>query len=167
MGGGTYNMLIIGKQGSGKSSFMARFTRDKHPGKVRPTANKNIKSKNIDLKEGGKARTRLYEVPAKDIPLQAKASHAYLYIIDLSDASSIQGVKDLRDEYSENFKEDAIHIAIGTKCDSEDRQVDSTAFQNLANEVCDAGFELSAHTGEGYDEFHPYIEEKIASFLQS
>ena len=160
-------MLIIGKQGSGKSSFMARFTRDKHPGKVRPTANKNIKSKNIDLKEGGKARTRLYEVPAKDIPAQAKASHAYIFIIDLTDSSSIQATKEMIDEYKEHFVEGAQSVAIGTKSDSEDREVDATEFQNFANEIGDTGFELSAHTGQGYEEFFPYIEEKITNYLQS
>ena len=165
--GGTYNMLIIGKKGSGKSSFMARFTRDKHPGKVRPTANKNIKSKNIDLSSGGKARTRLYEVPAKDIATQGKASQAILYIIDLTDQSSIQAAKDLIDEHNENFKEGAHHIAIGCKSDEKEREINPTEFQNFANEVADQGFELSAHTGDGYGEFHPYIEEKITNYLQS
>ena len=126
--GGCFNMLIIGKKGSGKSSFMARFTRDKHPGKVRPTANKNIKSKNIDLKEGGKARTRLYEVPEKDIPTQAKASHAYLFIVDLTDSSSIEAAKDMIDDYSEHFVEGAQCVAIGTKSDAKNREVDATEF---------------------------------------
>ena len=159
-------MLVIGKKGSGKSSFMARYCRDQHPGKIKPTANKNIKSKNVDLKDQGeKARTRLYEVQGKEIPAQAKLSHAYLYIIDLTDQSSILEAKNMIAEYSENFQKGAQHIAIGTKCDIADRDVDPTTFQNFATEVGAMGFELSAHTGQGYEEFHPYIEEKIATFL--
>ena len=42
--GNIFHMLVIGKKGSGKSSFMIRFVKDdKAPSRVKPTKNKHIK----------------------------------------------------------------------------------------------------------------------------
>lgn len=44
--GNVFHMLVVGKKGSGKSSFMIRFSKDdKAPARVKPTKNKNIKAR--------------------------------------------------------------------------------------------------------------------------
>ena len=91
---------------------------------------------------------------------------AFLFVYSIADTPSVINIRTWYDDIA-NFKDNALCVLVGNKCDlEEDRQVTPSLVRYIADNLMldsDNLFEISAKTGEGFDELFKFLVQKLGT----
>ena len=174
-----FKFLTLGNSSVGKTSVLLRITEETIPKSMISTLGIDFKIKELNLASGKKVKLILYDTAGQEKFRHMTKSYynkvnVILLVYDVTRADSFKSLSYWIEEVSERVdsKNPEFDIVIiGNKCDLVDkRAVSKQEAQSFADKYNMNYIEVSAWTGEGFDELFKFFEifaNKIITFRES
>ena len=168
-----YKILIIGDYSVWKTSFLNRYVSNAFTVKTLSTLGVDYVLKNATRKDGSTVKLQIWDTAGQDrfrtiTKSYFKGAHAIVLIFSVIDSNSFANVRNLITQIRDSADKDVILILVGNKIDCEDREVDKSEGEELANELNIKYYDCSAKTGENINKaFDELVETMIKTVDKS
>ena len=162
-----YKILILGDYSVGKTSFLNRYVSNSFLSKTLSTLGVEYVLKNAKMKDGSIVKMQIWDTVGQErfrtiTKSFFKGAHAIVLIFSVIDSDSFNNVRKWITQIRDSADKDVILILAGNKNDCEDRKVDKSEAEELANEFDIKYFDCSAKTGENINKaFEELIETMV------
>ena len=162
-----YKILILGDYSVGKTSFLNRYVSNSFLSKTLSTLGVEYVLKNAKMKDGSIVKLQIWNTVGQErfrtiTKSFFKGAHAIVLIFSVIDSDSFNNVRKWITQIRDSADKDVILILAGNKNDCEDRKVDKSEAEELANEFNIKYFDCSAKTGENINKaFEELIETMV------
>ena len=162
-----YKILILGDYSVGKTSFLTRYVSNSFLSKTLSTLGVEYVLKNAKMKDGSIVKLQIWDTVGQErfrtiTKSFFKGAHAIVLIFSVIDSDSFNNVRKWITQIRDSADKDVILILAGNKNDCEDRKVDKSEAEELANEFDIKYFDCSAKTGENINKaFEELIEAMV------
>ena len=162
-----YKILILGDYSVGKTSFLNRYVSNSFLSKTLSTLGVEYVLKNAKMKDGSIVKLQIWDTVGQErfrtiTKSFFKGAHAIVLIFSVIDSDSFNNVRKWITQIRDSADKDVILILAGNKNDCEDRKVDKSEAEELANEFDIKYFDCSAKTGENINKaFEELIETMV------
>mmetsp|Transcript_56849 Transcript_56849/g.144116 ORF Transcript_56849/g.144116 Transcript_56849/m.144116 type:complete len:218 (-) Transcript_56849:113-766(-) len=166
-------LLLIGDSGVGKSSLLVRFADDKFTPQMSQTIGMDFKVKMLEL--GGKrVKLQIWDTAGQErfhtITQQYyRNAMGIILVYDVMDEASFSNIRRWAAQISTHGVEGTDKLLVGSKadCDPQQRKVDATRGQALADEYGIPFLETSARSGQNVKEAFTLLADTVRRRLQS
>ena len=168
-----YKILILGDYSVGKTSFLNRYVSNSFLSKTLSTLGVEYVLKNAKMKDGSIVKLQIWDTVGQErfrtiTKSFFKGAHAIVLIFSVIDSDSFNNVRKWITQIRDSADKDVILILAGNKNDCEDRKVDKSEAEELANEFNIKYFDCSAKTGENINKaFEELIETMVKTVDKS
>ena len=168
-----YKILILGDYSVGKTSFLNRYVSNSFLSKTLSTLGVEYVLKNAKMKDGSIVKLQIWDTVGQErfrtiTKSFFKGAHAIVLIFSVIDSDSFNNVRKWITQIKDSADKDVILILAGNKNDCEDRKVDKSEAEELANEFDIKYFDCSAKTGENINKaFEELIETMVKTVDKS
>ena len=168
-----YKILILGDYSVGKTSFLNRYVSNSFLSKTLSTLGVEYVLKNAKMKDGSIVKMQIWDTVGQErfrtiTKSFFKGAHAIVLIFSVIDSDSFNNVRKWITQIRDSADKDVILILAGNKNDCEDRKVDKSEAEELANEFDIKYFDCSAKTGENINKaFEELIERMVKTVDKS
>ena len=168
-----YKILILGDYSVGKTSFLNRYVSNSFLSKTLSTLGVEYVLKNAKMKDGSIVKMQIWDTVGQErfrtiTKSFFKGAHAIVLIFSVIDSDSFNNVRKWITQIRDSADKDVILILAGNKNDCEDRKVDKSEAEELANEFDIKYFDCSAKTGENINKaFEELIETMVKTVDKS
>ena len=168
-----YKILILGDYSVGKTSFLNRYVSNSFLSKTLSTLGVEYVLKNAKMKDGSIVKLQIWDTVGQErfrtiTKSFFKGAHAIVLIFSVIDSDSFNNVRKWITQIRDSADKDVILILAGNKNDCEDRKVDKSEAEELANEFDIKYFDCSAKTGENINKaFEELIETMVKTVDKS
>ena len=149
-------LIVVGNQGTGKSSILNRFVNDTFEENYQTTIGLDFQSKNITIHDQD-VRLIIYDTAGQEkfrslIPMYIREAQIILIIYDISDRNSFESIPNWIHEVNEVINKEVVFALIGNKIDLEDkRKVTYEEGKKLAEKNNFVFQEVSAKSGKNFE----------------
>jgi len=161
MSSGAYDFLIklllIGDSGVGKSCLLLRFSDDQFTPSFITTIGIDFKIKTIEL-EGKRIKLQIWDTAGQErfrtiTTAYYRGAMGILLVYDVTDEQSFSNIRNWIRNIEQHAADNVNKVLIGNKADQvNDKKVETTRGQALADEYCIKFFEASAKTNQNVAE---------------
>jgi len=168
-----FKVLILGDFRVGKTSFLTRYVSNSFLKTTLSTLGMDYVLKNAKMKDGSIIKLQIWDTVGQDrfrtiTKSFFKGAHAIVLIFSVVDRDSFNNVRNWITQIGDSADKDVILILAGNKNDCEDRVVDKSEGEDLANEFNIKYFDCSAKTGENINKaFEELIERMVKTVDKS
>ena len=152
-----YKILIIGDPDVGKSCILERFSEGTFTEENRTSIGVDFKVRTVEI-AGKKINLQIWDTAGQEryktiTTAYFRGSQGIILVYDVSDRTSFQSIQFWLQEISTHANKNVNKILVGNKCDKteEEREVDKTRGEELANILKAPHVEVSAKTAENID----------------
>ena len=160
-------LIVVGNQGTGKSSILNRFVNETFDEKYQATVGLDFHSKNITIHDQD-VRLIIYDTAGQEkfrslIPMYIREAQIILFIYDISDKESFDSIPKWIQQVNDVINKEVVFALIGNKLDLEsNRKVTFEEGKKLAEKSNYVFQEVSAKTGENFEKlFEVQIFEAV------
>jgi len=160
-------LIVVGNQGTGKSSILNRFVNETFDEKYQATVGLDFHSKNITIHDQD-VRLIIYDTAGQEkfrslIPMYIREAQIILFIYDISDKDSFDSIPKWIQQVNDVINKEVVFVLIGNKLDLEsNRKVTFEEGKKLAEKSNYVFQEVSAKTGENFEKlFEVQIFEAV------
>ena len=160
-------LIVVGNQGTGKSSILNRFVNETFDENYQATIGLDFHSKNITIHDQD-VRLIIYDTAGQEkfrslIPMYIREAQIILFIYDISDKDSFDSIPKWIQQVNDVINKEVVFVLIGNKLDLEsNRKVTFEEGKKLAEKSNYVFQEVSAKTGENFEKlFEVQIFEAV------
>jgi len=160
-------LIVVGNQGTGKSSILNRFVNETFDENYQATIGLDFHSKNITIHDQD-VRLIIYDTAGQEkfrslIPMYIREAQIILFIYDISDKDSFDSIPKWIQQVNDVINKEVVFVLIGNKIDLEsNRKVTFEEGKKLAEKSNYIFQEVSAKTGQNFENlFEVQIFEAI------
>ena len=166
-------LIVVGNQGTGKSSILNRFVNDTFEENYQTTIGLDFQSKNITIHDQD-VRLIIYDTAGQEkfrslIPMYIREAQIILFIYDISDKESFDSIPKWIQQVNDVINKEVVFALIGNKLDLEsNRKVTFEEGKKLAEKNNYVFQEVSAKTGDNFEKlFEVQIYEAVYNKFKS
>ena len=160
-------LIVVGNQGTGKSSILNRFVNETFDENYQATIGLDFHSKNITIHDQD-VRLIIYDTAGQEkfrslIPMYIREAQIILFIYDISDKESFDSIPKWVQQVNDVINREVVFVLIGNKLDLEsNRKVTFEEGKKLAEKSNYVFQEISAKTGANFEKlFEVQIFEAV------
>ena len=160
-------LIVVGNQGTGKSSILNRFVNETFDENYQATIGLDFHSKNITIHDQD-VRLIIYDTAGQEkfrslIPMYIREAQIILFIYDISDKDSFDSIPKWIQLVNDLINKEVVYVLIGNKLDLEsNRKITFEEGKKLAEKNNYVFQEVSAKTGENFEKlFEVQIYEAV------
>ena len=160
-------LIVVGNQGTGKSSILNRFVNETFDENYQATIGLDFHSKNITIHDQD-VRLIIYDTAGQEkfrslIPMYIREAQIILFIYDISDKESFDSIPKWIQQVNDVINKEVVFALIGNKLDLEsNRKVTFEEGKKLAEKNNYVFQEVSAKTGDNFEKlFEVQIFEAV------
>ena len=160
-------LIVVGNQGTGKSSILNRFVNETFDENYQATIGLDFHSKNITIHDQD-VRLIIYDTAGQEkfrslIPMYIREAQIILFIYDISDKESFDSIPKWIQQVNDVINKEVVFALIGNKLDLEsNRKVTFEEGKKLAEKNKYVFQEVSAKTGDNFEKlFEVQIFEAV------
>ena len=160
-------LIVVGNQGTGKSSILNRFVNETFDENYQATIGLDFHSKNITIHDQD-VRLIIYDTAGQEkfrslIPMYIREAQIILFIYDISDKESFDSIPKWVQQVNDVINREVVFVLIGNKLDLEsNRKVTFEEGKKLAEKSNYVFQEVSAKTGANFEKlFEVQIFEAV------
>jgi len=162
-------LLLIGDSGVGKSCLLLRFSDDSFTTSFITTIGIDFKIKTIEL-DGKRIKLQIWDTAGQErfrtiTTAYYRGAMGILLVYDVTDEQSFQNIRNWIRNIEQHAADNVDKILVGNKCDMQDKVVEKTKGQALADEYGIKFFETSAKTNTNVVEAFTSIAKDIKKRL--
>ena len=149
-------LIVVGNQGTGKSSILNRFVNETFDENYQATIGLDFHSKNITIHDQD-VRLIIYDTAGQEkfrslIPMYIREAQIILFIYDISDKESFDSIPKWIQQVNDVINKEVVFALIGNKLDLEsNRKVTFEEGKKLAEKNNYVFQEVSAKTGDNFE----------------
>jgi len=149
-------LIVVGNQGTGKSSILNRFVNETFDENYQATIGLDFHSKNITIHDQD-VRLIIYDTAGQEkfrslIPMYIREAQIILFIYDISDKDSFDSIPKWIQQVNDVINKEVVFVLIGNKIDLEsNRKVTFEEGKKLAEKSNYIFQEVSAKTGQNFE----------------
>ena len=149
-------LIVVGNQGTGKSSILNRFVNETFDENYQATIGLDFHSKNITIHDQD-VRLIIYDTAGQEkfrslIPMYIREAQIILFIYDISDKDSFDSIPKWIQQVNDVINKEVVFVLIGNKLDLEsNRKVTFEEGKKLAEKSNYVFQEVSAKTGDNFE----------------
>ena len=149
-------LIVVGNQGTGKSSILNRFVNETFDENYQATIGLDFHSKNITIHDQD-VRLIIYDTAGQEkfrslIPMYIREAQIILFIYDISDKESFDSIPKWMQQVNDVINKEVVFVLIGNKIDLEsNRKVTFEEGKKLAEKNNYIFQEVSAKTGQNFE----------------
>ena len=149
-------LIVVGNQGTGKSSILNRFVNETFDENYQATIGLDFHSKNITIHDQD-VRLIIYDTAGQEkfrslIPMYIREAQIILFIYDISDKESFDSIPKWMQQVNDVINKEVVFVLIGNKIDLESsRKVTFEEGKKLAEKNNYIFQEVSAKTGQNFE----------------
>ena len=149
-------LIVVGNQGTGKSSILNRFVNETFDENYQATIGLDFHSKNITIHDQD-VRLIIYDTAGQEkfrslIPMYIREAQIILFIYDISDKDSFDSIPKWIQQVNDVINKEVVFVLIGNKIDLEsNRKVTFEEGKKLAEKTNYIFQEVSAKTGQNFE----------------
>ena len=158
--------MILGHSGVGKSTIINRFMTGEYNENVKVSLSLSVETKTLDIK-GNSVKFSIWDTAGNDIfksiirAVYIETSVVFL-VYNINNRYSFEKVNFWLNEARNTLKNDCLYVLIGNKKDLP-REINSEeAIDFMSKNKIDLFFEISAKTGEAFNESFMNVLEKFS-----
>lgn len=160
-------VVVLGSQGVGKTSIIARYLEKKFVGATSPTIGASFQTVKVTI---GNVRVsmQIWDTAGQErframAPLYYRKANAAIIVYDITSPNSFEAMKHWVTELRRNVEEAIGIFIVGNRCDlSSHRTVSQEAARKFAESIGGNFFECSALSNEGIDDIFRELALSIA-----
>ncbi|KAK0097428.1 hypothetical protein PV326_001891 [Microctonus aethiopoides] len=150
-------LVVLGSQGVGKTSMIARYTGKLFNHHVSPTIGASFFTCKINL-EDARIKLQVWDTAGQErfrsmAPMYYRNANAALLVFDITQYNTFTAIKSWVIELRRNIEESLVLVLVGNKCDLfNERKVDSEEGRKYATTIGASYHETSALNDEGIEQ---------------
>eukprot|EP00299_Pterocystis_sp_00344_P004606 c15873_g1_i1.p1 GENE.c15873_g1_i1~~c15873_g1_i1.p1 ORF type:complete len:205 (+),score=45.42 c15873_g1_i1:49-663(+) len=166
-----FKLVLIGDSGVGKSCLLLRFADDSFTETYVSTIGVDFRFRTLDI-DGKNIKLQIWDTAGQErfrtiTSAYYRGADGIIVVFDITHHESFDHVEDWIREASRYAKEGVIKMIVGNKCDKEDRQVQTSEGQQLADKHGMKFIETSSRNSTNVDSAFRLIAQQLIELKKS